>query len=145
VEQENNTNQVQWVLDENLAYNTSNEWLEINPAILDIGDEGINRGTPDYNISSTLDKKHPGGYFIFTANKRKDNKGDYFHLSNKSAIVKFSKDINTTLDRKKHAKKFKKMIRNEKKILGSIICITKEGVWITKNKKTKIVKYDKYI
>lgn len=145
MEPKKNSIDVQWVLDENLAYNNSSEWKDVDLNIIDVSEAGITRGTTDKTISHTLEEKYPQGHFIITANKSVDSKGDYFELSNKNAIVKFSKDINTTLDRKTYLKKFDKMLKNKKKVLGQTICLTRDCVLITKKQKTKIIKYKHYI
>jgi hypothetical protein len=101
--------------------------------------------TKDKAISTALESLFPGGKIILTANKRPDKQGDYFISDSKTSLVKFSADLNTTELRQQHYKKFRKMIKNDSKLLGSVVTLTKTRIIYKKGNKLKNYKYKNFI
>lgn len=136
-----------WVIDECLSQKNKEKWKSKRTEIIKTVTDLNLRATKDETISSTLEKEFPQGVIIVTNNKRPDKKknNDYFKISEKQGIIKFSSDFRTDDERIDYIKKFKQSCKNTKKVLGATITLTKEKIIWKKGKKSKTVKYTQYL
>lgn len=134
---------ITWILDECISPN-KNEWeIKENEDVFSVSDLKL-RGTKDHVISQELNKNFPNGFIIITKNIHEDH-GDYFDFLPNQGIVRFGPTIQTKKEQQEVFRKFRKMFKNEKKILGAITSLGKNNITFNKGNRTKTVKYTNYI
>ena len=132
-----------WILDESVTQD-KRRWPSLRGEVKNLKELKL-LSTKDEIISDTLDTRFPKGKVIITANKHPNEQGDYFKTSRIQGLVKFSSDIRTQLEKGNFFKKFQQMVKNESKLLGAEITLTKTVVIFKKGSKTKVVKYKQHI
>lgn len=140
---QNSNKSVVWILDESITQD-KRRWPSLRGKAKSLKELKL-LSTKDKIISDTLDTIFPKAKVIITANRHPNKQGDYFKISQIQGLVKFSSDITTQPERRNFLKKFQRMVKNETKLLGAEIILTKTTIIYKKGSKTKTVKYKQHI